>query len=217
MYHFGDAQPVPQDATANANNAASSTARQVLAGLIGGDAAFDGSTQIQIGASPSLKLGADGATVSFWVKPQDLGDATLFAQRGAGGLRLALQGGKLVAQSGALTATSSAPLVAGAWQHVAVVTDGLTLYVKGDEAGKAAGGVGAGAEQQYVVGGGGGGLVARRCCRRCCCIYWFRLRMLVLGEIGISRAMSAFPRHALKVGDGPARVRFTGLADPRNL
>jgi biopolymer transport protein ExbB len=144
VYHFGDAQATPQDATANANNATTSTAKAGAAGLIGGDAAFDGSAQIQIGASASLKAGANGTTVSFWVKPQDLGDATLFAQPGAGGLRLALQGGKLVAQSGALTATSSSPLVAGAWQHVAVVAkDGLTLYVKGDEAGKAAGSVGA--------------------------------------------------------------------------
>lgn len=144
VYHFGDAQPVPQDATANANRAASSTARAGGAGLIGGDAVFDGNAQIQIDASPSLKLGANGATVSFWVKPQDLGDATLFAQQGVGGLRLALQGGKLVAQSGSVTAASSAALVAGAWQHVAVaIKDGLTIYVKGDVAGNAPGNVGA--------------------------------------------------------------------------
>ena len=154
VYHFGDAQPVPQDATANANNAATSTAKVGVAGLIGGDAAFDGSAQIQINASPSLKVGANGATVSFWLKPQDLGDATLFAQQGVGGLRLALQGGKLVAQSGASTATSSVPLVAGAWQHVAVVVkDGLTIYVKGDEAGKASGGVGA-ADGAATIGQG---------------------------------------------------------------
>ena len=70
VYHFGDAQPVPQDATANANHAASSTAKPGAAGLIGADAVFDGSTQIQVAASPSLKSGANGTTVSFWMKPR---------------------------------------------------------------------------------------------------------------------------------------------------
>ncbi|MEP6502060.1 MAG: DUF2341 domain-containing protein [Betaproteobacteria bacterium] len=154
VYHFGDAQPAPQDATANANHAATSTAKAGVAGLIGGDAAFDGNAQIQVNASPSLKLGANGATVSFWVKPQDLADATLFAQQGVGGLRLAIQGGKLVAQAGTLTATSSATLVAGTWQHVAVVEkDGLAIYVKGEEAGKEAGSVGA-AEGAATIGQG---------------------------------------------------------------
>ena len=154
VYHFGDAQPVPQDATANANHATTSTAKVGVAGLIGGDAAFDGNAQIQVNASPSLKLGANGATVSFWVKPQDLGDATLFAQQGVGGLRLAIQGGKLVAQAGTLAATASAPLVAGAWQHVAVVEkDGLAIYLKGDEVARQAGSVGA-ADGAATIGQG---------------------------------------------------------------
>jgi biopolymer transport protein ExbB len=138
VYHFGDVQPPPQDATANANNAASSTARQGAAGLIGADAVFDGKAQVRINAAPSLKGGTNGSTVSFWLKPQDLADATLFAQ--PGGLRIAIQGGRLLAQSGATAATAAGPLVAGAWQHVAVVAkDGLAIYLKGEEAGRAAG------------------------------------------------------------------------------
>ncbi len=143
VYHFGDAQPVPQDATANANSATSSTAKAGVAGLIGGDVVFDGSTQIQLAASPSLRSGVNGTTVSFWMKPTDLGDATLFAQSGAAGLRIALQGGKLVAQSGGLSTAGGAGVVVGVWQHVAVVAkDGLVVYVNGAEAVKVAGSVG---------------------------------------------------------------------------
>ena len=154
VYHFGDAQPVPQDATANANHATSSTAKAGVAGLIGADVVFDGSTQIQLAASPSLKTGANGTTVSFWMKPADLGDATLFAQSGVGGLRIALQGGKLVAQSGSVATPAGGDVKAGAWQHVAVVAkDGLVVYVNGVEAGKAAGSVGA-AEGAATLGQG---------------------------------------------------------------
>jgi len=82
--------------------------------------------------------------VSFWIKPADLGDATLFAQQGVGGLKIALQGGKLVAQSGSVATPAGGDLKAGAWQHVAVVAkDGLVAYVNGVEAGKASGSVGA--------------------------------------------------------------------------
>ena len=154
VYHFGDTQPVPQDATANANNAASSTAKAGAAGLIGGDAVFDGNAQIQLAASPSLKSGANGATVSFWIKPQDLGDATLFAQAGAGGLRIALKGGKVTAQSGAVSTPAGGTLAVGTWQHVAVVVkDGLTVYLNGAEVGKASGSVGA-SDGAAVIGQG---------------------------------------------------------------
>ena len=143
VWHFDDKQPVPQDATANANNAASSTVKPGAAGLIGADASFDGSTQIQLAASPSLKTGANGTTVSFWMKPQGLDDGTLFAQQGPAGLRIALQGGRLVASSGGLSTPAAASVAAGTWQHVAVVAkDGLTVYLNGAEVAKVPGSVG---------------------------------------------------------------------------
>ncbi|MDP9123984.1 MAG: DUF2341 domain-containing protein [Pseudomonadota bacterium] len=143
VYHFDDRQPAPQDATANANNAASSTAKAGAAGLIGADASFDGNAQIKIAASPSLKTSANGMTVSFWVKPSGTADATLFAQDDPGGLRVALQGGKVVAQSGSLSTPAGGSVGAGMWQHVAVVAkDGLVVYVNGTEVGKASGSVG---------------------------------------------------------------------------
>ena len=141
VYHFGERETLPQDATANANHAVRSTAKVSGAGLIGGDMVFDGSGEVLLPAAPSLKSGASGLTVSLWIKPVDASDASVYTQNeGSSALRLSLRGGKWVAQSGALTATSTASVSPGAWQHVAVVVkDGLTLYMNGQEAGRAAG------------------------------------------------------------------------------
>ena len=141
VYHFGEREALPQDSTANANHALRSTAKVSSAGLIGGGLTFDGNGELVLPGSPSLKSGANGLTVSMWIKPVDGSDSMLYAQReGSNALRLSVRGGKLVGQAGALTATSAAAVVPGAWQHVAmVVKDGLTLYLNGEVSGKAAG------------------------------------------------------------------------------
>lgn len=141
VYHFGEREGLPRDATANANHALRSTATPSGAGLIGGGLAFDGAGELALPATPSLKFGPNGATVSLWIKPTDLTDATIYAQgEGAAALRLSLRGGQLVAQAGAVAATASTPLTAGTWQHVAlVVKDGLAIYLDGQPAAQAAG------------------------------------------------------------------------------
>lgn len=141
VYHFVETEASPQDTTANANNALRSTAKPSGAGLIGGALSFDGSSELALPATPSLKAGANGLTVSLWVKPADASDAQLYAQTDtANALRVSLRGGKLVAESGALAATASTLITPGAWQHVAVVVkDGLTVYLNGLEVAKAAG------------------------------------------------------------------------------
>jgi biopolymer transport protein ExbB len=143
VYHFNERETNPQDSTANANHAVRSTAKASGSGMIGGGLAFDGNSELALPAAPSLKSGANGYSVSMWFKPGDTSDATLYAQNEGGNpLRLSIRDGKLVAQSGALTAASSAAVQAATWQHVAVVAkDGLTLYVNGQESGKAAGAV----------------------------------------------------------------------------
>jgi biopolymer transport protein ExbB len=143
VYHFTEKEAVPQDTTANANHAAKSTAKATPTGLIGGGLAFDGAAELVLPSTPSLKSNANGMTLSMWIKPADAADAPIYTQtEGAGPLKLSQKGGKLVAQSGALTATSSAPLSPGAWQHIAVVAkDGLVLYINGAEAARAAGSV----------------------------------------------------------------------------
>ena len=144
VYHFGANETLPQDTTANANHAVRSTAKASGAGLIGGGLSFDGSSELVLPGSPSLRAGANGLTLSFWIKPAAIADASLYTQgSGPGALRVLLRGGKLVAQAGAVTATSTASIVGGTWQHVAVVVkDGLALYLGGQETARAAGAVG---------------------------------------------------------------------------
>ncbi|OYU00189.1 MAG: hypothetical protein CFE40_02430 [Burkholderiales bacterium PBB1] len=143
VYHFDDREPLPQDATANANHALRSTAQAIGTGLIGGALAFDRNAELVLPSTPSLKSGTNGLTVSFWIKPADLADAPLYTQtEGAAPLVVALRGGKLQAQSGTLTATASAPVTAAIWQHVAIVVkDGLTIYLNGQQVAQAAGNV----------------------------------------------------------------------------
>jgi biopolymer transport protein ExbB len=150
VYHFGEREAVPQDATANANHAASSTAKPLPAGLIGSGLTFDGEGQFALPSAPSLRSAADGLTVSLWVKPNEASEATLYSQgEGAAALRLSLRGGRWVVQAGSLTATSASPAVAAAWQHLAVVVkDDLALYVNGQESARVAG-------SALTVGAGG--------------------------------------------------------------
>lgn len=143
VYHFSERETLPQDSTANANHALRSTAQVIGTGLIGGALSFDGNGELVLPSTPSLKSGANGLTLSFWIKPTDAADAPIYTQtEGAAPLRLSLQGGKLVAQSGTLAATSSAALTPATWQHVAVVVkDGLTIYLGGQEVARATGSV----------------------------------------------------------------------------
>ena len=161
VYHFGEREGLPQDATANANHASASTAAASNAGLIGGGLAFDGNGQLALPAAPLLKPGPNGMTLFFWVKPADAADAPLAVfGNGANALRLSAKGGKWVAQVGALTATSNAAVAAATWQHLTVVLkDGVALYVNGVESARAAGAladIGGGA-----VGGTVGGVVGK--------------------------------------------------------
>lgn len=141
IYHFNEREALPQDATANANHAVRSTAKVIGTGLIGGALAFDGNTELALPSTPSLKSSANGLTLSFWIKPTDAADTPVYAQtEGAAPLSITMRGGKLEAQSGTLTATASAPLAVGTWQHVAIVVkDGLTIYLNAQEVAKAAG------------------------------------------------------------------------------
>jgi biopolymer transport protein ExbB len=143
VYHFGEKDGLPQDSTAFGHHAARLTAKAAGSGLIGGGLVFDGASDLGLIAAPGLKSGAGGLTLTLWLKPTALADATLFAQDSATGLKLLLKGGKLVAQVGAAAATSSAELAVGSWQHVAVtVKDGIAVFVNGNEVARAAGSFG---------------------------------------------------------------------------
>ena len=143
VYHFGEGQALAQDATANANHAVRMSATPATAGLIGGGLSFDGKTELAVNAAPSLRAGAMGHTVSMWIKPADISSGVLLRQaEGANALSLALKGGALIAQAGTQTSAAGGSLVAGAWQHVAlVVKDGLVVYLNGAEVARQAGSV----------------------------------------------------------------------------
>lgn len=139
VYHF-EAPGVPKDQTANANNAAQSTAEYRPASVIGGGVGFKGAQKIVIPASPSLKFGESGFTFSAWVKiaaPQR--DAVLFArQDGAEAVSVHFDQSKVYARIARGGKTQETPrtseLVPGAWHHLAV-TGGtrVVLYVDGRE------------------------------------------------------------------------------------
>jgi biopolymer transport protein ExbB len=141
VYHFGEREASPQDVTANANNALRSTAKPSGAGLIGGGLSFDGSGELALPSTPSLRGGANGFTVSLWFRATDASDASLYAQTDStGALRVSLRAGKVVAESGGLTATSTAMFMPGSWQHLAVtVKGGLAVYLDGREVARATG------------------------------------------------------------------------------
>ncbi len=138
VYHFGEAAgQLPQDATANANHAMRSTAQTVSAGLAGAALGFDGRAELVVEAKASLRATAAGQTVSMWLKPSVLDDATLFAQTDAGQrVALLLRGGSLVVEAGGSSSSPGGRLNAGAWQHLAMVlapNSGPVVYLNGAE------------------------------------------------------------------------------------
>lgn len=139
VYHFAENEASAQDATANANHAARMGAKPTSAGLIGAAASFDGSNDLAVNITPSLRAGATGLTVSMWLKPAELTDAVLMRQtEGGNSLSLNLKDGALVAQSGTLGTSPAGKLVVGSWQHITlVVRDGLTVYLNGIEIARA--------------------------------------------------------------------------------
>lgn len=137
VWHFGADGPV-RDATANGNHATASTAAWQAGSLIGGGMRLDPGVAISAPAATSLVFDpAQGLTLSLWVKTDGAQTGAL-AEFGTPeqGLVLALEDGvPVVSLVGAapVQARASAPLSAGAWQHLAVTlsTDSLTLYVDG--------------------------------------------------------------------------------------
>jgi biopolymer transport protein ExbB len=139
VYHF-EAPGLPRDQTANANNAAQSTAEHVPASIIGAGAKFNGTQRIVIPASPSLKFTETGFTFSAWIKitaPQR--DAVLLArQDGADGVSVHIDQSKLyvrIARGGKTQETArTGELAPGTWHHLAVAGGPrLAVYVDGRE------------------------------------------------------------------------------------
>ncbi|PQV46074.1 outer membrane transport energization protein ExbB [Paraburkholderia sp. BL21I4N1] len=144
VYHFDSPSGAPpKDATAYANNAQNAPLRTVEDGIVGKGAQFDGSTALNLPATPSLNVGTGGSfTFSVWVKPAALAANTLLYSRrdGANALLIGLDNGVPFAGidgAAAPVRTPAAPaLTANQWTHLAVTADGknLTVYVNGKQA-----------------------------------------------------------------------------------
>ncbi|ATY34201.1 DUF2341 domain-containing protein [Sphingomonas psychrotolerans] len=102
-------------------------------GLIGQSLTLDGATGLSV---PASAFAAGQLSVSFWAKPAS--DGVLFALPGA--VSLVLEGGQLFVDQGG-NRSAGAALAAGAWAHVALVSDGkkTLLFVGGQPAGEVAG------------------------------------------------------------------------------
>lgn len=137
VYHFDEADGLPQDRSGNGNHAIQSGAKMSDGSLIGRGATFDGKGVITVPASPALKVvAAQGYTVSAWIKTAGVEEnAVLFQQmEGAKSIRLGIAAGKLYAAVGATETAKTADVVPGMWHHVALTAGQvLTVYLDGKE------------------------------------------------------------------------------------
>ncbi|MBN3791675.1 DUF2341 domain-containing protein [Burkholderia sp. Ac-20353] len=143
VYHFNSAAGAPpKDATAYGNNAQNAPFKTIEDGIVGKGAQFDGSTALNLPASPSLNVAAGGSfTFSAWVKPSALAPNTLLYSRrdGANALLIGLDNGVPFAQvdggAAPVRTLGAAPVAANQWTYVAVTADGknLTVYANGKQ------------------------------------------------------------------------------------
>jgi biopolymer transport protein ExbB len=143
VYHFGEENGLPKDATANGNNALTPGSRDE-AGLIGYGLKLD-RAPVRIAKSPSLAITAgQGATWTMWIAPGGpAANGVLFSNRdGDSGVTIGLDHGVAYAQidtpQGTRRTSAGAPVPGNGWHHIAVVaTDkAVTVYVDGQARGQ---------------------------------------------------------------------------------
>ena len=138
LFHFNETAGVPKDATAYGNNASQFDGSRIPGGMIGPAVAFNGQQGLLIPALPSMKItAANGATLSFWVKPTAAQTATILnLHDAAASIVIGMEGAQIYAKVAGGTAPGETKhvgnLAPGAWHHVAMtVGKELTLYVDG--------------------------------------------------------------------------------------
>ena len=146
VYHFGEKEGSPRDATAYGNHAASFTGKLGMPGVIANGAHFSGAgDRMTISKSPSLNF-TKGFSFSAWVRPdQAAGNLHLFSwDDGKQSIVIGLDNAKLYCSLSNGRQTINVPggavLVAKQWHNVAVTVDPekqVTLYVDGSAAGSA--------------------------------------------------------------------------------
>jgi len=144
VYHLGEKEGNPRDATAYGNHAASFSGKLGLPSAVGNGVQFSGSGEkMTIARATSLNF-AKGFTFSTWVRPnQSTGNSYLFAWEDWGqSVVVGLDGMKPYCSLGigkgqTVTTPKAAALTAKQWHHIAVTVDPdkqITLYLDGKEA-----------------------------------------------------------------------------------
>jgi len=140
VYHFNEHGTPPGDSSGNGVRA-ETPGIPVEGSMIGGGIKLDGKKTINIPANPnSAVLESAPFTWMTFVKPAALDpNAIIYSRKdGANAIKIGLDSGapffEITNASGAQRSTPAAPLAAGSWKHLALVSDGTrtTLYSDGN-------------------------------------------------------------------------------------
>jgi biopolymer transport protein ExbB len=145
VYHFGEKEGSPHDATGFTNHATGFTGTLGLPSVVGFGAQFNGGAggQMTIARSPSMSF-IKGFTFSAWVRPSEVsGNAHLISwDDGIQSIVIGIDNGNAYSILGYgkgydASTPKTAALVPNRWQHLVVTVDPekqITLYVDGREA-----------------------------------------------------------------------------------
>ncbi|MCE9586912.1 MAG: DUF2341 domain-containing protein [Verrucomicrobia bacterium] len=143
VYHFNEHGTPPGDSSGEGIRA-ETPGIPVEGSMIGGGVKLDGKKPISIPANPKAAvLEAAPFTWMSWVKPTVLAPESIIYSRkdGAAALKIGLDNGapfiEITGPAGTQRSAPAAPLAAGTWRHLAMVSDGTrtTLYVDGNAVG----------------------------------------------------------------------------------
>ncbi len=143
VYHFNEHGTPPGDSSGEGIRA-ETPGIPVEGSMIGGGVKLDGKKPISIPANPKAAvLEAAPFTWMSWVKPTVLAPESIIYSRkdGAAALKIGLDNGapffEITGPAGTQRSAPAAPLAAGTWKHLALVSDGTrtTLYVDGNAVG----------------------------------------------------------------------------------
>ena len=126
VYHFGEAEGLPKDASPAGLDATAGKVTPVAGGFIAGDVRLAADGGLVAGGAPLQA--ARELSFSAWVKA-DKPDGELFS---VGGVALSMAGGVLNITANGASAKSSAAMTPAAWHHVALTAgNAYTVYLDG--------------------------------------------------------------------------------------
>jgi biopolymer transport protein ExbB len=140
VFHFGESEGPPQDASAYNNHASTYSLGQGFPSVAGLGVMLNGfGDNLEISSSPSLDF-SGGLTFSAWIKLSgQVSDGYLFADKGGDNFVIGIDGTTIYARltdaAGQLITTERVAQVPnGSWQYIAVTVDPdsrLSIYING--------------------------------------------------------------------------------------